>query len=82
MAPADLDPFSGGGMTDLRLARFHKGLDLAEAAAELQISVSYLSLIERRKAIPRASIAQRIADFYGVTIMDTWPDLPVEEAAA
>jgi transcriptional regulator with XRE-family HTH domain len=49
-------------MIDLRLARFHRGLDLATVAAELQISRSYLSLIERRLAVPAAPIAKRIAE--------------------
>ncbi len=71
---ATLDPFAGGGMIDLRLARFHKGLDLATAATALDISVSYLSLIERRRAVPAAPIAKRIADFYGHDVADVWPD--------
>lgn len=67
-------------MIDLRLARFHKGLNLASAAGEFDISASYLSLIERRKAIPSAPIAKRIADFYGHAVADVWPDL--QDAAA
>lgn len=60
-------------MIDLRAARFHRGLDLAAAAAQLDISVSYLSMIERRLAVPAAPIAKRIADFYGNTVAEIWP---------
>ena len=62
-------------MIDLRLARFHRGLDLTCAAEQLGISASYLSLIERRKATPRAAIAKRVADFYGCTVAEIWPHL-------
>lgn len=64
-----------GGMIDLRLTRFHRGLDLDRAAEELGISASYLSLIERRKAIPRAAIAKTIADYYGYSVAEIWPNL-------
>ncbi len=69
-------------MIDLRLARFHRGLDLACAADELGISASYLSLIERRKATPRASIAKKVADFYGHEVAEIWPDLASSTASS
>ena len=68
-------------MIDLRQARFHRGLDLAAVADALDISVSYLSMIERRKAVPAAPIAKRIADFYGHDVAEIWPH-PVDEPKA
>jgi transcriptional regulator with XRE-family HTH domain len=69
-------------MIDLRLARFHKGLSLAGAATAIGISDSYLSLIERRRAIPAAPIAKRVAEFYGHDVADVWPATTPDREAA
>lgn len=63
---------------DLRRIRFERGLLLRDVAEAVDISATYLSLIERREVTPRGPIAARIAEFYALQVAEIWPP----EAAA
>lgn len=51
----------------LKELRFEKGLTLDDLEKNLQITKSTLSRYENNKRLPDIEIAQRIADFFGVT---------------
>lgn len=50
----------------LKACRVNKGWTQAEAAKELEISESLLSLIERNKAFPDVRLIERMVAKYGV----------------
>lgn len=57
----------------LRGARLERGLSIRAAAAAMGLHHSVLARAERG-AIPAPSNALAIASFYGVSVLDVWPD--------
>lgn len=57
---------------NLEAARLNKGMSLTEAASAIGISKTTLQRAEAG-AMPRASVAKKIADFFGVTVTAIWP---------
>jgi transcriptional regulator with XRE-family HTH domain len=61
-------------VTTLRQMRRNRGLLLSEVAEHVDITTSYLSLIERGERVPSPPVAKRLADFYGHVVTDLWPE--------
>lgn len=59
---------------DLRAERRTRGLLLREVAEQAGISVSLMSMVERGERTPSPPVALRIAQLYGLTITDVWPN--------
>ncbi len=58
---------------DIRAARLRQGLSLTEAASEIGVDKSLLHRAERGQTTPRPGAALRIAQFYGLDVLDVWP---------
>jgi transcriptional regulator with XRE-family HTH domain len=50
-------------------------------ASDLGLSVSGLSDVERGRALPGLETLQRLADYYGVTLMDVFRDVRIDNQA-
>lgn len=59
---------------NLKVFRERKGLTQKEAAELLNISVDYLSMLERGTRTPGFNLAKRIADMYDTTIDEIFFD--------
>lgn len=59
---------------DIRSLRRNRGLLLKEVADVVEVTESAMSMYERGERTPNNRIAKRIADFYGYTVTDLWPD--------
>lgn len=61
--------------SNLRRARRERGLSLRDVAPVIGMSISYMSDLERGiKADPSLAVARKLADFYGMTLDDLFPE--------
>ena len=54
---------------------------LKAVGAVLGLSISFLSDMERGRALPGLDTVQRLADHYGVTLMDVFRDVRIDGQA-
>jgi transcriptional regulator with XRE-family HTH domain len=52
---------------------------LKTVASAIGIAVSFLSDVERSKALPSLSTVQALADHYGVTLMEVFRDVRIDD---
>ena len=64
----------------LRELRHQKGLKLNEVAEGADLSISFISLIERDKASISVENLQKLANFYNVRLFQIFQDIEEEEA--
>ncbi len=57
----------------LRKLRLEKGLTLKELASEIGVTLAYISQIEKQQKTPSLPIAFKLANFFGVSIEDLFP---------
>lgn len=57
-------------MEKLKALRKSKGLSLRKLAAQVKVSASMLSMIEKGKRLPSLPALYRIAEFFGVQLWD------------
>lgn len=55
-------------MNPMKLARYEKGVSLAQVSEATGLSPSSLSRYERGVVLPSASAARLLADYYGVSV--------------
>ena len=63
----------------LRALRKAQGLSLAQAAARIGCSPSYLSMVENHKLDPSVSRLKKIAEGLGSTIVELFQEAPLDE---
>ena len=60
----------------LRSLRHGRGLSLADASDEADVSLPYLSEIERGEKLPSLTVLLQIAASYGLTVAELLADVP------
>jgi transcriptional regulator with XRE-family HTH domain len=65
---------------DLQRERLNRGLSLRAAAAEIGVREQTIRRLEGGERVHPAN-AKKVADFYGVTVVDIMPIEPSEAAA-